>query len=189
VPAFWYCLPIVANAGATGYNRWRVAWSAFPCQEPPVSEPPSQSDRYATDDPGLPPARENPLATRPSIGRYRITKTLGRGGFGEVFLAYDDELHRPVAIKVPHRERVARPEDAEAYLAEARVLAGLDYPHIVPVNDVGRTDQGLPFIVSKYIAGNDLAARLRESPLALPAAVELVAAIAENVCWPAGRTW
>jgi serine/threonine protein kinase len=136
-----------------------------------MPEPPSQSDRFATDDPGLPPAQGNVPVPQAAIGRYRITGTLGRGGFGEVLLAYDDELHRPVAIKVPHRERVARPEDAETYLAEARVLAGLDHPHIVPVYDVGWTDQGLPFIVSKYIAGSDLAARLRESPLALAAAV------------------
>ena len=76
------------------------------------------------------------------IGRYRIERLLGEGGFGRVYLAHDDELDRPVAIKVPHPERVSRPEDVEAYLAEARILASLDHPHIVPVYDVGRTDDG-----------------------------------------------
>jgi len=71
------------------------------------------------------------------IGRYRIEKILGEGGFGRVYLAHDDQLNRRVAIKVPRRERLSRPEDAEAYLAEARTVASLDHPNIVPVHDVG----------------------------------------------------
>ena len=97
------------------------------------------------------------------IGRYTILGRLGKGGFGEVFLALDDDLDRPVAIKVPRPERVSRPEDIEAYLNEARILASLDHPHIVPVYDVGRTDDGLCFVVSKLIEGSDLAERIKES--------------------------
>src|SRR6516225_11922473 len=74
------------------------------------------------------------------IGRYRIVRPLGQGGFGRVYLAHDDDLDRPVAIKLPNPERIAHPEDAEAFLIEARILARLDHPHIVPVYDVGRTD-------------------------------------------------
>src|SRR5262249_48228938 len=85
------------------------------------------------------------------IGRYRVERVLGRGGFGLVYLAHDDELHRPVAVKVPHRHRIARPEDVEAYLAEARILAGLDHPHVVPYHDVGRTDDGLCYVDSTFI--------------------------------------
>src|SRR3954463_12362283 len=76
------------------------------------------------------------------IGRYTILRRLGRGGFGQVFLAFDDDLDRPVAIKVPRPDRISQPEDVEAYLNEARLLASLDHPHIVPVFDVGRTDDG-----------------------------------------------
>jgi serine/threonine protein kinase len=54
------------------------------------------------------------------VGRNRIERLLGKGGFGLVHLAHDDQLQRLVAIKVPHPERVERPEDAEAYLTEAR---------------------------------------------------------------------
>jgi serine/threonine protein kinase/formylglycine-generating enzyme required for sulfatase activity len=95
------------------------------------------------------------------LGRYAITAQLGAGGFGVVYKGSDQELRREVAIKVPHRHRIARPEDAEAYLAEARVLAGLDHPHIVPVHDVGRTEDGMCFVVSKFIQGSDLASRIR----------------------------
>ena len=72
-----------------------------------------------------------PLPTH--IGRYRIEKVLGQGGFGLVYLAHDEQLQRLVAIKVPHRKLVDRPEDAEAYLTEARTVANLDHPNIVPV--------------------------------------------------------
>jgi hypothetical protein len=73
------------------------------------------------------------------VGRYRVERTLGEGGFGVVYLAHDDQLRRPVAVKVPHHKLVARPEDAEAYLTEARTVAGLDHPHIVPVYAAGST--------------------------------------------------
>ena len=60
------------------------------------------------------------------IGRYRIQKVLGRGSFGLVYLAYDEQLDRPVAVKVPHARLVSRPEQAEAYLTEACTVANLD---------------------------------------------------------------
>src|SRR5438132_10030919 len=95
----------------------------------------------------------------PSIGRYRIERLLGKGGFGLVYLAHDDQLQRLVAIKVPHRKLVDRREAAEAYVTEARTVANLDHPNIVPVHDVGRTDDFPCFVVSKYIDGTDLATR------------------------------
>jgi serine/threonine protein kinase/formylglycine-generating enzyme required for sulfatase activity len=113
------------------------------------------------------------------IGRYTILRRLGRGGFGEVFLAFDDDLDRPVAIKVPRPERVSQPEDVEAYLNEARILASLDHPHIVPVFDLGRTDDGLCFVVSKFIDGSDLATRIKESRPGFQESAEVVAAVAE----------
>src|SRR5262249_28849881 len=72
-----------------------------------------------------------------------------------------------------------RPEDIEAYLAEARVLASLDHPHVVSVYDFGRTDDGLCFVVSKFIEGSDLAQQIKEArPSATESAV-LVATVAE----------
>jgi serine/threonine protein kinase len=113
------------------------------------------------------------------IGRYRVERLLGEGGSGRVYLAHDEELHRPVAVKVPRRHRVARPEDVEAYLAEARVLAGLDHPHVVPVYDAGRTEDGLCFVVSKFIEGSDLRQRIGQARPAPAEAAGLVAAVAE----------
>src|SRR5262249_25595787 len=114
------------------------------------------------------------------IGRYRIERVLGKGGFGLVYLAHDDQLQRSVAIKVPHRKLVDRPEAAEAYLTEARTVANLDHPNIVPVHDVGSTEEFPCYVVSKYIDGTDLATRLKQSRILMHGAVvELVATVAE----------
>jgi len=129
---------------------------------------------------GAPAAADMALAQPPEcIGRYRIERVLGKGGFGLVYLAHDDQLSRAVAIKVPHRKLVDRLEDAEAYLTEARTVANLDHPHIVPVFDVGSTERFPCFVVSKYIDGTDLATRLKQSRLSIHETVELVATVAE----------
>jgi serine/threonine protein kinase/formylglycine-generating enzyme required for sulfatase activity len=124
------------------------------------------------------------LASRPDspprqIGRYRVERLVGEGGFGRVYLAHDDQLHRPVAIKLPHRHRISQPEDLEVYLAEARTLASLDHPNIVPIHDVGRTEDGLCFLVSKLIEGSDLRQKIKESRPSAAGIAELVAAVAD----------
>ena len=116
-------------------------------------------------------------ATPPShIGRYKIEKVLGEGGFGCVYLAHDEQLQRLVAIKVPHRQRVA---DAETYLAEARTVASLKHPNIVPVYDVGSTADCPCFIVSEFIEGHTLAHQIRHDRPSYGQATDLVATIAE----------
>src|SRR5262249_27443384 len=85
------------------------------------------------------------------LGRYPIKANLGTGSFGVVYKGFDEELQRDVAIKVPHRHRVVQPNHIQAFLDEARVLASLDHPHVVPVHDFGRTDDGDCFVVSKFI--------------------------------------
>jgi serine/threonine protein kinase/formylglycine-generating enzyme required for sulfatase activity len=114
-----------------------------------------------------------------AIGRYRVLRRLGAGGFGQVYLARDDDLDRPVAIKVAHPWRVARPGDVELFLAEARTLARLDHPGIVPVFDVGRIDGGSCYVVSRYIEGSDLAARIGQERPSWRESAEVVAAVAE----------
>jgi hypothetical protein len=91
-------------------------------------------------------APDTPASVEPAprqIGRYRVERLLGRGGVGLVYLAHDDQLQRPVAIKVPHAQLVAQGRDAAAYLAAARAVANLDHPNIVPLYNVGQ-HRGLP---------------------------------------------
>ena len=113
------------------------------------------------------------------IGRYRLLRILGEGAFGRVWLGQDEELQRYVAIKVPTPERLRSSEDAETYLSEARTLASLDHPHIVPVHDVGRADDGSVYIVSKFIEGGDLAQCIEEARPAHAESAALIATIAE----------
>src|SRR5438270_4369761 len=129
--------------------------------------------------PFQPEAADEVAALPQRIGRYRVERILGQGGFGLVYLAHDDGLQRLVAIKVPHGKLVNRPEDAEAYLTEARMVANLDHPNIVPVHDVGSTEDCPCYVVSKYIDGTDLATRLKQSRLSIHETVELVATVAE----------
>ncbi len=113
------------------------------------------------------------------IDRYRILRVLGQGGFGKVYLARDELLGRPVAIKVPRRDRVFRDQDVDAFLREARILAGLDHEHIVPVYDVGCTPDGHCFVVSKLIDGESLTSRDGDLPADYGRVARLMAAVAD----------
>jgi eukaryotic-like serine/threonine-protein kinase len=115
------------------------------------------------------------------IGRYRVSRVLGQGGFGVVYLAHDEKLRRRVAIKVPHRELLVRPVDIDAHLTEAQIVAGLDHPNIVPVYDVGKSDNCPFFIVSKFIEGCTLRTRLDAERLAAGEAVRLTIVVAETL--------
>ncbi len=102
-------------------------------------------------------ARLREAATWPALppDRYEIRRPLGRGGMGTVYAAYDRRLEREVAIKVSNAP--APSSDLEARLrTEARVLAHLEHPGIVPVHDAGALDDGRWFYVMKYVRGETL---------------------------------
>ncbi len=154
----------------------RIARPAM-ASRPPARrrERPGEGAATASSGPGatLPVLEESEPPEIHRLGRYCVEGRIGKGGFGQVFLARDDELKRMVAIKLADRLMF---DDAD--ISEARIVAGLDHPHIVPVFDIGRTDAGRLFIVTKLIDGRDLAARLRERRLPLEQAVDLVRMIA-----------
>lgn len=94
---------------------------------------------------------------------YRVEALLGAGGMGEVFRATDVPLDRPVAVKVL-RPEAATAVAVERFLREARLLARLSHPHIVPVHHAGES-QGLYYFVMELQGGETLAARLERGPL------------------------
>jgi serine/threonine protein kinase len=150
-------------------------WKWFLRQD---SQEASSVERSPVDtDPELPRSEEAKIPVR--LGRHRVTGQLGAGGFGVVYKGYDEELEREVAIKVPHRQRVASAEEIAVYLTEARVLARLDHPGIVPIYDVGKTEEGLCYLVSKFIAGSDLGQQIRRVKPSPQEAARLVARVAE----------
>jgi serine/threonine protein kinase len=125
-------------------------------------------DPFATqpsDNPAPIDAANEVVSPPPFIGRFRVERILGQGGFGVVYLGHDDQLQRKVAIKVPKPQFVQRAEDRELYLKEARTVAGLEHPNIVPVHEVGSTSEFPIYIVSKYIVGQDLAAHMKADTL------------------------
>jgi serine/threonine protein kinase len=113
------------------------------------------------------PKEEAPRDFPERIGRYRIKRVLGKGSFGTVYLAQDEVLERLVALKVLQ------------YLTEARVVARLDHPHIVPVYDAERTQDGTCLIASRYIEGSSLRATMDGSHRPPMRAAELVAKVAD----------
>lgn len=90
------------------------------------------------------------------IGRYRIVATLGRGGMGSVYAAFDPLLDRGVAIKLLH----AHAADPEQLRSEARALAQLNHPNVVAVFEVG-THEGQLFVAMEQVQGQTLRAWLR----------------------------
>ena len=118
-----------------------------------------------------------------AIGRYQVIRTLGQGAFGVVFLCLDPELGREVAVKVPRAERVRTPEDVESYLQEARLLASLDHPHVLPVYDAGRIEEGegACFLVAKYVEGTDLKTLMAARRFSAVDSAQLVERIASGL--------
>lgn len=119
------------------------------------------------------------------IGRYVIQRKLDAGSFGSVYLGLDQELHREVAIKVAHRAPPSTSQDMQ--LLEARVVARFDHPHIVQIYDVGRLNDSRLYIVSKFIDGTNLKARLQHFLHRPREAARLVARIAEALDYAHAR--
>ena len=107
-----------------------------------------------------------------SIGRYKITSVLGAGGFGAVYRGRDEELAREVAIKVPLLGKENSTQ--EDFLKEARRLAQLTHPGIVSVFDVGVEDDRC-YIVTEFLAGQDLNEWVAANPLTWQTALPIVA--------------
>jgi serine/threonine-protein kinase len=90
-------------------------------------------------------------------GRYRLEHPLGRGGMATVYLAHDQELNRPVAIKLLGEHVAGDAALRKRFLREARVAARLSHPNVVSVYDAGETEDGRPFFVMEHVPGTTLA--------------------------------
>jgi serine/threonine protein kinase len=113
------------------------------------------------------------MAQSSFIGRYQIEQELGRGGMAVVFLARDPLMNRRVAVKVLPRQFTYDESFLQRFQREARVIATLEHPAIVPVYDFGEHD-GQPYLVMRYMPGGSLSDRLEKGPLPLPEAAAIL---------------
>jgi Tol biopolymer transport system component len=107
------------------------------------------------------------MAAHTQIDRYKVTAELGRGGMATVFHAHDPRFDREVAIKVLPREFLHDSTFRARFEREAKAIAKIQHPHILPVYDFGEHD-GQPYIVMAHMPGGSLAARIAKSPGGLP---------------------
>ena len=112
---------------------------------------------------------------------YDIIRPLGRGGMGIVMLAEDRLLRRKVALKIMRAELSSMPEFKERFYREARAMASVDSPHVMPLFQFGE-DEGMLYICMPYVPGETLADRLKRSPRMKPSQViDLMLQLAEGL--------
>jgi eukaryotic-like serine/threonine-protein kinase len=110
------------------------------------------------------------------VAHFSLIRLLGCGGFGKVWLAQDNNLERPVALKLP----VSPDQETETLMHEARAVATLHHPNIVSVYEVGNADSQV-FIASEYIEGMTLADLISAGKPKVNRTVEVIAAIARGL--------
>jgi len=113
------------------------------------------------------------------IGRYEIKDVIGRGGMATVYIAFDPNSKRDVAVKVLPRESLGREANAiDRFKKELETIASLEHPAIVPVYDVGEEDGGQPFFVMRHMAGGSLSVLIEEGKLSLQDTARIIERIA-----------
>jgi non-specific serine/threonine protein kinase/serine/threonine-protein kinase len=122
------------------------------------------------------------LAEGQQIGTFRIARLIGRGGMGEVYAAdrADGQFEQRVAIKVINAEFAREPEQ---FLAERRILAGLEHRGITRLFDGGLTDDGRPYMIMELVEGEDLLSWCRDRRLDLPQRLQLFMQLCRAVAY------
>ena len=97
------------------------------------------------------------------LGRYQVEKEIGRGGCASVYRAHDADLNRDVALKVLPSYHDEGPSFLARFKQEARAVAGLSHPNILPVYDFGAA-RGFTYLVTKHVPGGTLGSRMAVPP-------------------------
>ena len=143
----------------------------------PSGRPPWEQEVMAGDRAGALP-RALGVAKPARLGRFLVRGLLGSGSHATVYLGYDPVLEREVALKVPQQGALSGEPALSRFLSEARALARLRHPGIVPVYESGRSgDQ--PYLATAYIQGRTLASVIEGGPLGYVRTAEIAADLAE----------
>ena len=129
------------------------------------------------------PGRYTTLMQPEKIGIYEIKSELGRGGMATVYRGYDPRFEREVAVKILPPELLhADPQFRMRFQREAKIIAQLEHPSIVPVYDVGETEDGkLPYFVMKYMNGGSLSERIKKGIMSVADAARILEQIAPGL--------
>ena len=126
------------------------------------------------------------LAPGTTVGLFQIVGVLGRGGMATVYEAYDRRLERAVALKVLPPEFLHDGTFARRFENEARVIAKLEHPNIVPIYASG-IDEGIPWMGMRLLAGGNMGALLENGRPALPHAVQMLRDVADALDYAHAR--
>ncbi len=140
-------------------------------EQAPVAEPPASG----------------PAELPQRIGGYRVERRIGRGAMGEVYLAVQESLRRPVALKVLAPRLAADRDFVHRFQAEARAAAALSHPNVVVVYDVGEAG-GAHYLSMEYMAGGSLEQKLAASgPLSWKAVLGVLTDAAGGLSYAEAR--
>ncbi len=154
-------------------------------QEPTVAADPAAEATQVVNT--APLAQDPPYAGVKIKDRYQIERELGRGGFGIVYLAKDEQLHsRLVVIKVLLEKQSADSAwFTKKFRQEREALSRIDHPGIVGVLDAGEMPDGKPFLVMQYVDGLTLRSAMKNQQFPLPRIAQIVGGIGQAL---AGKT-
>ncbi len=124
-------------------------------EDPPAGPEPAATEFYPVAE-----AASGPAPVGADGARFRVLRSQARGGLGEVFLAFDTELNRPVAVKELQAQRAHDPDFQARFLFEAEVTGSLEHPGIVPVYSLSRYPDGRPYYAMRLLDGGTLRAAI-----------------------------
>jgi serine/threonine protein kinase/Flp pilus assembly protein TadD len=113
------------------------------------------------------------IAAGTKFGRYEVRRLLGAGGMGEVYLAHDAQLDRPIALKLLPTEFTKDETRLRRFQQEARATSALNHPYIITIFEIGETGAGAHFIATEFIEGENLRERITRVPLSLSSAIDI----------------
>jgi serine/threonine-protein kinase len=114
------------------------------------------------------------------LGRYEVQSLLGAGGMGEVYLARDKQLDRPVALKILPTDLVSNPDRMRRFVQEAKAAATLNHPHIAHIYEIGQAED-INFIAMEFIEGQTLKDKIHLEQIELGKVLRYLQQVAEGL--------
>src|SRR5215510_6879752 len=112
------------------------------------------------------------LSSNVRLGRYEVRSQIGAGGMGQVYLAWDTQLDRTVALKIFPAELASDKERMNRFVHEAKAASALNHPNILTIYEVADVD-GVNLIATEYVDGETLRVRIGRGPIPIDEALTI----------------